>query len=91
LFPVKLIHNLFHLVWGIWGLVAAREWIAARCYLLATAVVYLILAVPGFIAPSFFGILPLGSNDIWLHFVLAIVAGAVVLSERRAPVERSAI
>jgi hypothetical protein len=91
LFPVNLIHNLFHLAWGIWGLVAAREWIAARRYLLATAVVYLILAVLGFIAPSFFGILPLGSNNIWLHLVLAIVAGAVVLSERRVPVERSAI
>jgi hypothetical protein len=91
LFPVNLLHNLFHLAWGIWGLVAAREWIAARRYLLATAVVYLILTVLGFIAPSVFGLLPLGSNNIWLHLVLAIVAGAAVLSERRAPAERSAI
>ena len=91
LFPVNLLHNLFHLAWGVWGIVAAREWIAARRYLMATAVVYLALTILGFITPSFFGLMPIGNNDIWLHLVLAVIAGAVVLSERRAPVERSAI
>ncbi|HEY9515563.1 MAG TPA: DUF4383 domain-containing protein [Gemmatimonadaceae bacterium] len=90
LFPVNLLHNLFHLAWGGWGLVAAREWITAQRYLMATAVVYLILAVLGYITPSMYGLLPIGGNDIWLHIVLAVVAGAVALSDRRAPVESDA-
>ena len=90
LFPVNLLHNLFHLAWGAWGLMAAREWVAAQRYLMTTAVVYIALAVLGFIAPNLFGLLPIGGNDIWLHAVLAVVAGAVALSDRRAPIESSA-
>jgi hypothetical protein len=85
LFPVNLIHNLFHLVWGIWGLVAMRDWAASYRYLATTAVVYIILAILGFIVPSFFGILPLGSHDIWLHALIGLVAAAVVLTAARLP------
>jgi hypothetical protein len=91
LFPVNLIHNLFHLAWGIWGLVAAREWLTAQRYLVATAVVYILLTILGLITPSTFGLLPIGSHDIWLHAVLGIVAGAVALAERRTPVGTRAL
>jgi hypothetical protein len=91
LFPVNLIHNLFHLAWGVWGLVAARGWLTAQRYLMATAVVYIVLAILGFVTPSTFGLLPIGSHDIWLHAVLGIVAGAVVFSEQRAPVGTRAL
>jgi len=91
LFPVNLIHNLFHLAWGIWGLAAAREWLTAQRYLMATAVVYILLTILGLITPSTFGLLPIGSNDIWLHAVLGIVAGAVALAERRTPVGTRAL
>lgn len=86
LFPVNLIHNLVHLGWGIWGLVAMRDWAPAYRYLSATAVVYIILAILGILTPSAFGLLPLGSNDIWLHALLGIVAGAVVMAVRREAV-----
>jgi hypothetical protein len=33
-------------------------------------VIYLVLAVLGFVAPDGFGLVPLGGNDIWLHLAL---------------------
>ena len=72
LFPVNVLHNLVHLALGIWGVVAARTWGAAKGYCQAAGVIYLLLAGLGFIAPSMFGLVPIGGNDIWLHIVLAL-------------------
>lgn len=30
LFPVNVLHSLVHLVFGIWGLIASRDWDKAR-------------------------------------------------------------
>lgn len=70
LFPVNFLHNMVHLAFGIWGIVAARSWNAARTYCQAGGVIYLVLAVLGFIAPTTFGLMPIGGNDIWLHVLL---------------------
>lgn len=77
LFPVNLLHNIVHLLFGIWGLAAARSWNAARTYARVSGVIYLVLAVLGFLAPSGFGLVPLGGHDIWLHALLGIVLAAV--------------
>lgn len=73
LFPVNLIHNLLHLAFGIWGVVAARRWAAARTYALVTGIAYLGLTALGFLAPTLFGLAPIGGNDIWLHALIGIV------------------
>lgn len=91
LFPVNLLHNLVHLAWGIWGLVAARDWVQSLRYLWATAVVYILLTILAFFTPSTFGLLPIGDNDIWLHALLGIVAGAVALAAGRQPAAGAAI
>lgn len=70
LFPVNLLHNLVHLLFGIWGVAASRSFAASRTYTLGAGVAYLALAVIGLIAPTFFGIMPLGGNDVWLHVLL---------------------
>ena len=70
LFPVNLLHNLVHLLFGIWGVAASRSFDASRSYTLIGGVAYLGLAVLGLITPTFFGIMPLGGNDIWLHVLL---------------------
>lgn len=70
LFPVNLLHNLAHLAFGAWGLAASRSWGAARTYCRVSGVLYLGLAVLGFVAPETFGLMPIGGNDIWLHVVL---------------------
>ena len=72
LFPVNALHNGVHLGFGIWGLAASRSWSGAKTYCQIGGVAYLVLALAGFIAPDFFGIMPIGGNDIWLHAVLGI-------------------
>lgn len=77
LFPVNVIHNLVHIGFGIWGLVAYRSLDAAALYGKVTAVVYAILVVMGLIPvlDTAFGLTPLYGHDVWLHAGLAIVAG----------------
>ena len=85
LFPVNLVHNLAHLVLGIWGLVAARSWGAAKSYGLIAGGLYLALAVLGLVSPSGMGLMPIGGHDIWLHALLGVgllYFGATARAER---------
>ncbi len=72
LFPVNLLHNVVHLLFGVWGLAAARSWSGAKSYATVAGAIYLVLAILGFVAPDGFGLVPLGGNDRWLHIVLAV-------------------
>jgi hypothetical protein len=82
LFPVNALHNVVHLLFGVWGLAASRSFGGARTYARVGGVAYLALAVLGFIAPDMFGIMPIGSHDIWLHVVLGAVLAAVGFGAR---------
>lgn len=79
LFPVNVLHNLFHVAFGIWGLAAARSTGAAFLYARGVAVIYIALAIFGLIPAArlwtTFGLIPLYGNDVWLHIGLAAVAG----------------
>lgn len=77
LFPVNLLHNIVHLLFGLWGLAASRTFAGAKTYAQVGGVVYLLLAVIGFVDPSGFGLVPLGGNDIWLHAVIGLVLAGV--------------
>lgn len=72
LFPVNMLHNAVHVAFGLWGVMASRSFAGARNYARIGGVVYLVLAVLGFVAPDGFGFVPLGGHDIWLHAVLGI-------------------
>lgn len=76
LFPVNALHNLFHVVWGVFGLAAYRSLGGARVFARATAIVYGLLTVIGLIPGlnTLFGLLPLYGHDVWLHAVLALIA-----------------
>ena len=82
LFPVNMLHNLVHLAFGVWGLAAYRTFSASRAYARIAGVAYLVLAVLGFIVPEFFGLIPIGGNDIWLHLLLGAVLAGVGFSAR---------
>ncbi len=71
-FPVNLLHNIVHLAFGIWGLIASRAWSGSKTFFTAGGIIYAVLTVVGFLSPMGFGMVPLGSADIWLHAVLAI-------------------
>lgn len=78
LFPVNTPHNLAHLLFGVWGLVAARSAGASSAYAKVVALGYGLLTVMGLIPGAnlhtTFGLMPLYGHDIWLHALLAIVA-----------------
>lgn len=76
-FGVNLLHNVVHLLFGVWGVLASRSFGGAKQYAQIAGVLYLILAVCGFVIPTTFGLIPIGGTDIWLHAVLGLVlAGA---------------
>jgi hypothetical protein len=76
LFPVNALHNLVHIIFGIWGIAAYRSYTGARGYSKAVAIIYAVLAVMGIIPGlnTTFGLIPLYGHDIWLHAVIAIAA-----------------
>lgn len=76
LFPVNLLHNIVHLAFGVWGLLAYKSLGAAKTYARSVAIIYLVLMVAGLIPAldTMFGLVPLFGNDVWLHALLAAVA-----------------
>ena len=76
LFPVNALHNVVHIIFGIWGIAAYRSYTGARGYSKAVAIIYAVLAVMGLIPGlnTTFGLIPLYGHDIWLHAVIAIAA-----------------
>ena len=76
LFPVNVLHNIVHVIFGIWGLLAYRSLGGSIGYAKAVAIIYAVFTVMGFIPglDTLFGLVPLFGNDIWLHALLALVA-----------------
>jgi len=83
-FPVNLLHNIVHLLFGVWGLAASRSWSGSKSYFTIAGAIYAVLTVVGFLSPSGFGLVPLGGNDIWLHAVLAIAMLGIGLTAKPA-------
>lgn len=86
MFPVNLLHNIVHLLFGIWGLAAARSYTGAKQYAQVAGAIYLVLAVVGYFSPSGFGFVPLGGNDVWLHLVLGAILAGVGFTAKPATV-----
>jgi hypothetical protein len=76
IFPVNPAHNGAHLLFGLWGLAAARSAGAAMLYARAVAILYALLTLIGMIPglDDLFGLMPLYGNDIWLHLGIAATA-----------------
>ncbi|HEU0097998.1 MAG TPA: DUF4383 domain-containing protein [Allosphingosinicella sp.] len=76
LFPVNTLHNIVHIIFGIWGILAYKSYGGSRSYFRVVAVVYGLLTVLGLLEPTrtTFGLVPIYDNDVWLHALLALVA-----------------
>src|SRR5262245_8759933 len=72
-FPVNVLHNVIHLAFGVWGLVAGRSAAGARTYCQVTGVIYLVLTALAFVTPTTFGLVPIGGHDIWLHGIIGVM------------------
>ena len=83
LFPVNLLHNVVHLLFGVWGLVASRSFSGAKTYGLIGGLAYIVLACLGVIAPDTFGMIPIGDNNIWLHGLLGVALLLAAITARK--------
>ena len=95
LFDVNGWHNVLHLATGLLGLAAAGY--AARTYALAFGLLYVVVALWGFIigsGDSILGIIPVNTADNVFHLVIGVLglaAGAATQAAgrtRRAAAER---
>ena len=89
LFPVNVLHNLVHTIFGLWGLIASRSHGASKKYAMVSGVIYLLLAVLGYVAPDGFGLLPLGDNDILLHVFLGVPLAIIGFTAPEHPTVRA--
>jgi hypothetical protein len=77
MFGVNLLHNVVHLLIGVWGIVASRSWGGAKAFMQIGGVLYIVLAALGFVIPTTFGLIPIGGNDIYLHAVLGLIMAGI--------------
>jgi hypothetical protein len=77
LFPVNVLHNLIHLAFGVWALIASRDSAQSRLFCRSNAIIYAVLAIAGFVPGlnTLFGLVPLYGHDVWLHAVVALATG----------------
>ena len=75
LFPVNIIHNLFHFGIGVMGLLAFRTYQSALQFSRFLGITLALLTVMGMIPAlqTGFGLWPLYGHDIWLHGLEAII------------------
>jgi hypothetical protein len=89
LFPVNLLHNGVHVLFGVWGIMASRSNSAARTFGRLGATIYAVLVVLAFVSPTGFGFVPIGGHNIWLHALLALGLAYIGFAGRE-PVETPA-
>ena len=68
-------HNLVHIATGVLGLVLAGSYGGARGYALGLGVVYLVVALLGFLAGNgdeLFNLIPVNTEDNVLHLLIGI-------------------
>jgi hypothetical protein len=73
LFPVNILHNVVHLLFGVLGLIAGRSAAGALGFAKFVAVAYGLLTVLGLVpaTQTTFGLIPIYGNDVWLHGAIA--------------------
>ncbi len=66
---INVLHNIVHLVIGIAGLVMGRTADGASSFCKIFGVILLLVGILGFVSPNFFGLMPIGGGDIWIHLI----------------------
>ena len=79
LFPVNTLHNIVHVLIGVWGLAAVAGYGSSMVFFRSLAVFYGVLGVMGLFAETntLFGLVPLHGNDVWLHLGTAFFAAII--------------
>ena len=88
LFVTDALHNIVHLLFGVALLIASRTESGARKTLIVSGVLYLLLAVVGFVQfgtsgeGKLLGLVTANGADNWLHLVLGLVLGGAGLAAK---------
>jgi hypothetical protein len=95
LFPVNIIHNLFHFGVGVLGIFSFRSYSSALQYSRFLGVALAVLSVMGMIPAlqTGFGLWPLYGHDVWLHGIEAVIGiylGFFADKKNRMTVEEAA-
>lgn len=74
IFMVSTLHNVVHLLFGLFGVMASRTARFSRLFLIIGGAVYLALWIYGLVVDqdSTANFVPLNTADNWLHLVLGI-------------------
>ena len=87
LFPINVLHNLVHVLFGVWGIIAYRTFDASRLYAAVVAIAYGLLTIMGLLPTPLnttFGLVPIHGHDVWLHLVIAVAAAYFAFVPQRA-------
>jgi hypothetical protein len=95
LFPINIVHNLFHFSMGVAGIVAFRSYPSSLQFSRFLGVTLAVLTVMGMIPAlrTGFGIMPLYGHDIWLHGIeaaIGIYLGFIAAQKRPVSAEKAA-
>jgi hypothetical protein len=76
IFPVNIVHDLVHVIFGLWGLVASGTFVGAVRYCRSMAWIYSLLFVLGAIpiTNTLFGVAPIYGYDVLVHLATALLA-----------------
>jgi Domain of unknown function (DUF4383) len=86
-------HNLVHIATGLLGLAVAASYGGARTYAIGLGVVYLVVALLGFIAgdgEEIFNLIPVNTEDNILHLLLGIAGVGAGLATPAVPAPSTA-
>jgi Domain of unknown function (DUF4383) len=75
-FPVNVAHDVLHLLFGIWGVVASLRFKSSILYCRSVAWIYLLVVILGIIpiTNTLFGVAPVYGWDVALHLLIVLVA-----------------
>lgn len=76
LFPVNVVHDALHVLFGIWGVLASLGFAASVRYCRWVTWIYALLFLFGIIpiTNTLFGVMPIYGHDVWLHALIALFA-----------------
>jgi hypothetical protein len=74
IFQVSVLHNIVHLLFGVFAVAMARTETGARTYLVGGGTIYLLLWIAGLImhGEGKGNFIPVNNEDNWLHLGLAL-------------------
>jgi hypothetical protein len=87
-------HNVVHIVSGVFGLLVASSYPAARVYALVFGGVYLLVALLGFLAGDggvMLGLLPVNTEDNVLHLLIGVAGVGAGISTPEHPAPSTAL